>query len=226
MAADASGTAGTRTRDPDQTRQRILEAAFLEFYENGFQGSGIGAIVARAGVTTGALYHHFPDKAAVGYAVIDEVIREPILEAYLGPLRDAASNDGAAGDPLATLQGTLRARADDFVESGIRFGCPLNNLTQEMAPLDEGFRSRVAGALREWTDGIAEAVRLGQERGTVRPDVDAEGVAGFVVASVEGAFGMAKAADSVEILRSNLDMLASFLETLRPSRAGDDTNRP
>ena len=85
---DASG-GSSRTRAPAETRQRILEAAFMEFYENGFQGAGLGAIVARAGVTTGALYHHFPDKAALGYAVVEEVIREPILEAYLGPLRDA-----------------------------------------------------------------------------------------------------------------------------------------
>lgn len=210
----AAGASGTRIRAPDETRRKILDAAFLEFYENGFQGSGIGAIVARAGVTTGALYHHFPDKAALGYAVIEEVIREPILEVYLGPLRDGGD------DPLAALQGTLRRRADDFSESGIRFGCPLNNLTQEMAPLDQGFRARVAGALREWTDGIAEALRLAQRQGTVRPEVKAERVAAFVVASVEGAFGAAKVADSVELLRSNLEQLADFLDTLRPAVIG------
>jgi TetR/AcrR family transcriptional repressor of nem operon len=199
-----------RVRDPDGTRQRILEAAFAEFYENGFQGAGMAAIVARAGVTTGALYHHFPDKTALGYAVVEEVIREPILEAYLGPLED----DG--GDPLAALQVALRSRADDFADSGIRFGCPLANLTQEMAPLDEGFRARVADALRAWTDGVADALARGQVNGTVRPDVDGDRVAAFVVASVEGAFGTAKAADSVDVLRANLEVLADFLETLRP----------
>ena len=45
--------------------------------------------------------------------------------------------------------------------------------------------------------------------------MDADRVAAFVVASVEGAFGLAKAADSVEVLRSNLETLAEYLETLR-----------
>ena len=200
-----------RTRDPVETRRSILDAAFGEFYARGFQGAGLDAIVSRAGVTTGALYHHFPDKAALGYAVVEEVIRGPILEAYLGPLREA-------GDPLAALQDTLRRRADDFIDIGIRYGCPLNNLTQEMVPLDDGFRDRVAATLREWTDGIADALRSARDRGTVRPDVDADRVAAFVVASVEGAFGMAKAADSVDVLRSHLELLADFLDTLRPGR--------
>ena len=147
-----------RTRDPVETRRSILDAAFGEFYARGFQGTGLDAIVSRAGVTTGALYHHFPDKAALGYAVVEEVIRGPILEAYLGPLREA-------GDPLAALQDTLRRRADDFVDIGIRYGCPLNNLTQEMVPLDDGFRDRVAATLREWTDGIADALRSARDRG-------------------------------------------------------------
>jgi hypothetical protein len=46
--------------------------------------------------------------------------------------------------------------------------------------------------------------------------VDARAVAGFVVAAVEGSFGLAKNAASVAVLRSNLGVMADFLETLRP----------
>lgn len=200
---------GTRTRDPDATRAALLEAAFEEFYAKGFQAGSVGTILERAGVTKGALYHHFRDKTALGWAVVEEVVREPLLSAYLDPLEEIE------GDPLTALQDVLRRRADDFSECGISHGCPLNNFTQEMAPLDQGFRRRIADMLEAWIDGFARVLEQGKAYGSVRPDVDARRVAGFVVASVEGAFGAAKAADSVEVLRANLVTLSEMLEGVR-----------
>lgn len=193
------------------TRQKILAAAFEEFHLRGFQAASLDAILARAGATKGALYHHFPDKTALGYAVVEEVVHTPVLEAYIGPLRDESV------DPLSALQDVLRRRADDFVAGGIELGCPLNNLAQEMSPLDEGFRTRVAATLDAWTEAFTDALERAQRRGSVRADVDARRVAGLLVAAVEGSFGMAKNATSVDLLRSNLEVLADFLETLRPA---------
>lgn len=201
---------GTRTRDPEATRAALLGAAFAEFYTKGFQAGSVGTILERAGVTKGALYHHFRDKAALGWAVVEEMVREPLLSAYLDPL------ENIEGDPLTALQDVLRRRADDFADRGVSHGCPLNNLTQEMAPLDEGFRRRITDMLDAWTEGFARVLEQGRAYGSVRPDVDARRVAGFVVASVEGAFGAAKAADSVEVLRANLVTLAEMLDGLRP----------
>ncbi|HUH11793.1 MAG TPA: TetR/AcrR family transcriptional regulator [Longimicrobiales bacterium] len=192
------------------TRERILVAAFEEFHLRGFQAASIDTIVARAGVTKGALYHHFQDKAALGYAVVEEVVHEPLLAAYLEPLRTAE------GDPLAALQDTLRRRAADFEAGGIELGCPLNNLAQEMSPLDEGFRTRVGATLDAWTEAYAAGIERAQGAGYVRPEVDARRVAQFMVAAIEGSFGTAKNAASVDLLRSNLGVLADFLETLRP----------
>ena len=67
-------TTDVTRRNPDRTRERLLEAGFVEIYSRGFQPAGLDAIVERAGVTKGALYHHFPGKHALGYAVLDEVI--------------------------------------------------------------------------------------------------------------------------------------------------------
>jgi AcrR family transcriptional regulator len=202
-----------RTRSPDQTRGKLLAAAFMEIYQNGFQAASLDTIVSHAGVTKGALYHHFPDKAALGYAVVDEIITEPVLTAYLGPLEARDS------DPLTALIRVVRRRADDFVTGGIELGCPLNNLAQEMSPIDEEFRRRVAAALGAWTEGFARVLERGQREGHVRPEVDTRRVATFMVAAIEGAFGTAKNARSQPLLRANLDQLADFLETLRLPRS-------
>lgn len=63
-----------RSRDPERTRERLLQAAFREIYRSGFQSASLDTILAAAGVTKGALYYHFDSKEALGYAVVEEVI--------------------------------------------------------------------------------------------------------------------------------------------------------
>jgi TetR/AcrR family transcriptional regulator, transcriptional repressor for nem operon len=202
-----------RSRDPDVTRDKLVHAAFEEMYRRGFQAASLQAILAEAGVTKGALYHHFPNKAALGYAVVDEVVKGLLLERWLGLLE-------AGGDPITALQRVLRHRADSLTSRELELGCPLNNLAQEMSPLDERFRRAVNATFDAWRDGFARAIERGRMEGTVRRDVDARKVAAFVVAAVEGSYGLAKGARSASMLRSNLEMLRAFLDTLRPAPTG------
>jgi len=95
----AKRSSSRRKRQPDVTRERLLQAGFNEIYRRGFQGASLDTILNQAGVTKGALYHHFPDKAALGYAVVDEVVRGLLLQRWLGVLQ------AEPGDPLTALQG-------------------------------------------------------------------------------------------------------------------------
>ena len=208
----AKRSAKQRRRQPEVTRERLLRAAFEEIYRRGFQGASLDTILTQAGVTKGALYHHFPDKAALGYAVVDEVVKDLLLERWVGVL------EKQTGDPLTALQGMLKQRAVQLTSREVELGCPLNNLAQEMSPLDERFRRGITATFDRWTDGFTQALERGQVEGTVRRDVDAGKVAGFLVAAIEGSFGLAKSAKSATLLRSNLEVLATFLGTLRPAR--------
>jgi AcrR family transcriptional regulator len=203
-----------RSRDPGATRDKLLKAAFEEIYRRGFQAASLDTILAKAGVTKGALYHHFPDKASLGYAVVDEVVKGLLLERW-GVL------EPSSGDPVTGLQQILRGRAANLTTREVELGCPLNNLAQEMSPLDQRFRRGINATFDIWIDAVAKDLERGQAQGNVRRDVDARKVAGFVVASIEGSFGLAKGAQSAAMLRSNLEVLSSFLESLRPaSKAG------
>jgi len=199
-----------RVREPDVKRGKLLRAAFQEMHRHGFQGASLDAILATAGVTKGAFYHHFPSKTELGYAVVDEVVAAAVLDDMIRPL------DLRPSDPLTALQRALRRRAARETPASIALGCPLNNLAQEMSPLDEGFRRRVDRAFERWTAAYAEALTRGRARGTVRRGVDAKAVAEFVVGSLEGAIGRAKNARSIELLKSNVSILIRYLDTLRP----------
>lgn len=62
------------------TREAIIKAARAAFAEHGFAAAALDAIVTAAGVTTGALYHHFRDKRDLFIAVAESVEQEILDE--------------------------------------------------------------------------------------------------------------------------------------------------
>jgi AcrR family transcriptional regulator len=199
----------TRKRNPDLTRENLLQAAFWEMYRNGFRAADLDTILSQARVTKGALYHHFENKAALGHAVIDEVIRNWILDRWLRPLERAE-------DPISTIVQILRGFTAEKLREACEFGCPLNNLAQEMSSVDEGFREKIHRIYRLWRDGFADALRRGQENGCVRSDIDPAKVGAFVVAALEGGVGMAKNAQDPDLLLACGQSLVGYVESLRP----------
>ena len=195
-------------RNPDQTRSRILEAAFLEMYRNGFQGMRLDEVLKATELTKGALYHHFPSKQALGYAVVDEVIIPTMEAMWLQPLKNAP-------DPLAGLVSVIEQMPDNKPPEMIEYGCPLNNLAQEMSPLDEGFRQRLDYAFRVWHDVTQEALERARLQGAIRDDVNCDETATFIMAALEGCIGIAKNAQSVDRLHVCNRGLIQFIESLR-----------
>jgi TetR/AcrR family transcriptional regulator, transcriptional repressor for nem operon len=197
-------------RSPENTRQRILDAAFDEFYKNGFQGGSLNRIVDEAGTTKGAVFHHFKGKNDLGYAVVEEIIFSDIKERWLDPLADSV-------DPIAALKKTMRqfAREEDTNGRLIQ-GCPLNNLAQEMAPLDEGFRRRLEKIYSAWREALEAAFARGIKAGTVRKGISPPRVAALVVAALEGIMGTAKNAQSEELLTQAGQGLFDYLDSLKP----------
>jgi AcrR family transcriptional regulator len=90
-----------RFRDPERTRERLLQAAFREVHRSGFQRAGIDTILAATNVTKGALYHHFESKEALGYAIVEEVIAKLVHDRWLRPML-------GNGQPIDILIGIVR----------------------------------------------------------------------------------------------------------------------
>ncbi len=192
----------------EQTRQLLLEAAFNEIYEYGFQAASLSRILKNTGVTKGALYYYFSSKTELGYAVVEEIIATSIEEFWVKPLRDS-------GSPIDTFIELMQKSAEETGAEMLRLGCPLNNLAQEMSPIDEGFRDRLERVYASWRNSIAAALEVEQQRGQVRADIDPEQTAIFVLAALEGCVGSAKAAQSMETLYACGSGLIEYLKGLR-----------
>lgn len=196
--------------DPD-TREKILFAAYKEIHVNGFQAASLNNILARTGVTKGALYHHFPNKTELGYAVIEEVISKRILKSFVEPLLDAEQ-------PIDGLIRLIEQAGYGFTMEDIQLGCPLGNLAQEMAPIDEGFRIRLNKIYDQWHDAIIDAVEKAQQAGHILPGINPREVSLMVVATMEGCLGVGMISQDINKL---LACGAGLIHYLNLIKTGD-----
>lgn len=195
-------------RNAGQTRTRILEAAYEEIYQNGYQGMRIDAILHKTNLAKGALYHHFPNKLALGYAVVDEILMGHFQEVWNTFLEQHK-------DPITALQKLFLHKAAQY-QSEIHFnGCPLNNLNQEMAAIDSGFHQRLQNVMEAIYSTIVSALVQGQADLCIRKDINAERIALFVLSSYQGIMGAAKCMQAPELLNDLFGTLSEYLDTLR-----------
>ena len=193
----------------DLTRDKILEAAFAEIHRQGYQAASITNIVAETGLTKGALYHHFPAKKDLGLAVIDEVIREGMEAMMFCPLRES-------DQPLETLLEILGRKSLRKMAVFIQLGCPLNNLMQEMSPLDDEFKMRLTAIVQTWQKVIADALKRAKKQQVIRADVDCKAAALFIVAAYEGCVGIAKNMQCAKTLEICMLQLQQYVLGFKP----------
>lgn len=199
------GGAG-RLRDAERTRERLLQAAAREIYRSGFQSASLDRILASARVTKGALYYHFKNKEALGYAVVEEIISPDVRGTWVLPLQSVKDPIGA----LISIVQDLSVQPE--VVCG---GCQLNNLAQEMSPLDAGFRKRLETIFDAWREATAKVLREGQRAGSVRRNVEPADAAGLLIAMVEGYGSLAKNAQDPKVIKSGIKNIVGWLKSLR-----------
>ena len=126
-------------------------------------------------------------------------------------------------DPLPVLRRILASHAEQPDRFDITLGCPVNNLGQEMAGIDEDFRDLLSALIARWRLAIADALRRGQAGGTVRNDIDADSTASLIVAMHQGTIGTAKSTQDIGVIRKCDAAFSDYLSFLSPPSS---SNRP
>ena len=188
------------------TREKIMAAAGNEIYRVGFQATSIGEILRKLKISKGCFYHHFPTKQELGYAVLEESFSKLQVEIWEPALRSE--------DPLAAIIEMFSNLDKKLDYEKIKHGCPINNLAQEMSPIDEGFRKRVEKIYRTWRKRLTEALLRAQKERYMRKDVDASEVATLIMAVTQGAIGIAKNAQRPAIFTDFTRGLVHYLESI------------
>ena len=197
----------TKVRDLEASRKEILQATFLEVFAHGFQGVSIDDIVKKTKLTKGALYHQFPTKLDLGYALVEEVITPMILERWIQPLENFEN-------PIDGILHQLQKNIGDVEPSLLKLGCPLNNLVQEMSPIDRGFKKRLSAALNLWIDETEKHLKRGQKAGFIKDKVKLRDVAYFIVMAHEGFYGMMKGVEDPRLFPSLYRSIHVYFEAM------------
>jgi AcrR family transcriptional regulator len=198
-------------RNADVTRKKILDVAFEEILLKGYQGLRVDGVLKATALTKGAFYHHFSSKKELGLAVIDEVLKPWIVERWITPL-------SGFKNPIDGLIELFTEARDEITVKELHTGCPLNNLTQEMSPLDESFRTRIAGIWDEWHNALVETLERGQRDGFIKASVKASSVARFLNATMEGIIGQCKCYMNDKAFYEAGECLQDYVEGLRTEK--------
>jgi len=157
-----------RQERAEKTRQAIIQAAAEVFDQHGFAGASVSEILARAGVTKGALYFHFPSK---------EAIAEEIEGSEVAALAALAAASGPFLQAVIDLSHTM-ARAlheSPVVRASIRLA------------IESSFSEPSPGPYVASIDLVRILLLRAQGEGTVRLDVDVDAAARFIISSFAGA---------------------------------------
>ncbi|MES2673179.1 MAG: TetR family transcriptional regulator C-terminal domain-containing protein [Pseudomonadota bacterium] len=188
-------------------RERILQAAHEEMYEHGFQGLRIDAVLKKTQLAKGALYHYFPNKLALGYAVVDERIMGEFQQNWSASISFSLN-------PLQALKDFFQKKCGELQSGECANGCPLTNLMQEMSTLDDGFHQRLQTVMMSIVSTVATALHQGQADGIVCKDINPQKISLFVLSSYQGIMGVAKCTQSIALTVELFDTLAEYVDSL------------
>lgn len=175
---------------------------------NGFHATRTDKVIAELGITKGAFYHYFPDKLSLGYAVVDEIL----YPQYVNMWTHLEHFKGNIIDGIILGLQNVRGTCNDET---IGYGCPLNNLIQEMAPMDDGFRARLNRIVDKELGLLSAAISKGKKQKQIVKFVDPKALAYFIFASIEGSFTLGKINQSKAVFDASIDQLVRYLETLK-----------
>jgi AcrR family transcriptional regulator len=184
-----------------ETRDRLLGAAYDLFAERGYDATSIEAILDAAGTKRGSLYHHFAGKVALFDAVLDRLIAE-IAETA------AAAARAAGRDPVANLRagclGWLRMALDPAIQRIVLVDAPVVLGWRRLRDLDE---RHTLGQLRTNMGRIATGAGL--------PAAQADIIAHMLLGALnEAALLIAQAEDQPAALTAATEAVTTLLDRL------------
>ncbi len=189
------------------TRLAILQKAFELIYTKGYQTTSIDDIIATTQVTKGAFYYHFKTKDEMGLAIINDVLKPTMLEAFIEPLKNS-------GDPLEHIYPMMKNLLLGHPYLQVAYGCPAGNLTQEMTPWNNEFSNALAALVKQWQVAIEQCINKGKKAGIIKKNVNAEQVAYFIMSGYWGIRNFGKLYNDDECYRVYLKELKLYLKSM------------
>jgi TetR/AcrR family transcriptional repressor of nem operon len=190
-----------------RARSKLLDAAVSVIREKGYAATSVDELCARAGVTKGAFFHHFPTKDSLAVAAANH------WSDMSGALFAAAPYQGL-DDPLDRVLGYLDFRRAMLRGEVAEFTCLAGTMVQEAYGTHPDIRqacdASFDGSAAAVEADIVEAMKLYH----IRASWTAGSLALHMQAVLQGAFVLAKAKGNAAVVEASIDHLRRYVELL------------
>jgi TetR/AcrR family transcriptional repressor of nem operon len=179
------------------TREKIIEAAYVRFYEFGYNGTSVQDIVDLVGVPKGTFYNYFKSKERLGlealnhYACVADKVFTP-------PDVSDTSARGKKGKPsqIARLRSQFGEAMRFQQRQKISLGCLMGNFTAESAALPASFRKYIDKSFKRWIAAVAASLKVAQENGEISSSHDPDSLARYLMAAWHGSLLLMKSSNN------------------------------
>jgi AcrR family transcriptional regulator len=199
------------TTKGDLTRQHILEKSMQLFSVQGYFNTSIAGIVKATGLTKGGLYGHFRNKEEIWFAVYDECVR-----VWKGVVFQGVRQ---ISDPLARLEKILENSLKNYLGAGVfEGGCFLFNALVELTGQAPAMSNHVLKGFKAFSALLRLWLEEAEQKGLLRDGLNLDGIATFLVISLNGAAPLYAASRDPAIWQQTLAQLHLYIKCLSKQR--------
>jgi TetR/AcrR family transcriptional repressor of nem operon len=200
-------------------RSKLLEAAFTIIRQKGYAATSVDELCARAGVTKGAFFHHFPRKDSLAVAAVNQWTE--MSAAFF-----AAAPYHGFDDPLDRVLGYFDFRKAMLCGDIAEFSCLAGTMVQEAYGTHPDIRHACDASIGSQAAKVESDIAAAMKRYRIRAPWTAESLALHTQAVLQGAFILAKAKDNAAVAEASVDHLRRYVELLfrRPTKKASRKN--
>lgn len=193
-------------RNPEATREAILEKSGVLFNTQGYKATSISNITEATGFTKGAIYRHFTNKADLEKETLS-FLTSKIFEKMSAVIK----KEETAG---AKLKAICRFFESYVTNPPLEGGCPLLNSAIEVDDSYPELKKQALYILKTLEDSIIKILLNGVKFGQLKKDIDKQFYSTMIIASLEGAIMMSKLKNNDDDIRRVVSHLYSLIERI------------
>lgn len=200
------------SKEPSQTREKILHAAIALFHEKGYAATGLAEILKRAEANSGSFYYFFRSKEQLLVAVLEEYERM-LYPALLEPTWAGTT------DPIERIFKLLGKYREALVLTDCTYGCPIGRLALEVDPRMVVVSQGISRNFDGWAAAVEKCLKDAQESGRLPQGIDLNRLAQFVLCVMEGGVMLSRSHRNPEPFDRAVEELRQYFATLQPASA-------
>jgi TetR/AcrR family transcriptional repressor of nem operon len=193
------------------THDEIIRKGAELIHAQGFNATGLQQILQTVGIPKGSFYFYFKSKEDFGLEIIDyfNAIISGIFTRYLGDKKIP---------PMRRLEKLFEYYEAAFQKNGSALGCPIGNLSLELADTNERLRVHLGGVIETLIAQIELCLQEATRDKSIPASLNTADTARFIFHGFEGAVLHMKVVKSIEPFRAFRGFLSEYLKNIKSSK--------